>query len=86
MRLLVVGAHAADFVWRAGGIIAKTKELGGEVLNLSLSYGERGESWNLFGHCTAGKLKGVQLTKVQYYKQFIRAWLSFHPNSSFYQF
>lgn len=48
MRLLVVGAHAADFVWRAGGIIAKTKELGGEVLNLSLSYGERGESGNLW--------------------------------------
>jgi len=27
MRLLVVGAHAADFVWRAGGIIAKQKNL-----------------------------------------------------------
>ena len=48
MRLLVVGAHAADFVWRAGGIIAKTKELGREVLNLSLSYLERGESGNLW--------------------------------------
>ena len=48
MRLLVVGAHAADFVWRAGGIIAKTKELGREVLNPSLSYLERGESGNLW--------------------------------------
>ena len=48
MRLLVVGAHAADFVWRVGGIIAKTAELGGEVLNLSLSYGEKGESGNLW--------------------------------------
>lgn len=43
-KLLVVGAHAADFVWRAGGTIAKTVADGGEVLNLSLSYGERGES------------------------------------------
>tara|TARA_B100001093_G_scaffold23730_1_gene21024 strand:- start:186 stop:929 length:744 start_codon:yes stop_codon:yes gene_type:complete len=43
-KLLVVGAHAADFVWRAGGTIAKTAEQGGEVLNLTLSYGERGES------------------------------------------
>lgn len=43
-KLLVVGAHAADFVWRAGGAIAKTVEQGGEVLNLTLSYGERGES------------------------------------------
>ncbi|HMB63028.1 MAG TPA: PIG-L deacetylase family protein [Eudoraea sp.] len=43
-KLLVVGAHAADFVWRAGGTIAKTTAQGGEVLNLALSYGERGES------------------------------------------
>lgn len=44
IKLLVVGAHAADFVWRAGGTIAKVVEQGGDVLNLSLSYGERGES------------------------------------------
>jgi len=43
-RLLVVGAHSADFVWRAGGTIAKVAEQGGRVLNLALSYGERGES------------------------------------------
>lgn len=44
MKLLVVGAHGADFVWRAGGTIAKVVESGGIVLNLALSYGERGES------------------------------------------
>lgn len=44
MKLLVVGAHGADFVWRGAGTIAKVVEEGGEVLNLSLSYGERGES------------------------------------------
>ena len=43
-KLLVVGAHSADYVWRAGGTIAKVVEQGGEVLNLALSYGERGES------------------------------------------
>lgn len=43
-RLLVVGAHSADYVWRAGGTIAKVTEEGGQVLNLALSYGERGES------------------------------------------
>ena len=43
-KLLVVGAHSADYVWRAGGTIAKVIEQGGEVLNLALSYGERGES------------------------------------------
>ena len=47
-KLLVVGAHSADFVWRAGGTIAKAVEQGGEVLNVALSYGERGESGELW--------------------------------------
>jgi len=47
-RLLVVGAHSADFVWRSAGSIAVTTEQGGEALVLSLSYGERGESGNLW--------------------------------------
>lgn len=47
-KLLVVGAHSADYVWRAGGTIAKVVEQGGEVLNLALSYGERGESGELW--------------------------------------
>jgi len=28
-KLLVVGAHSADYVWRAGGTIAKVVEQGG---------------------------------------------------------
>jgi 4-oxalomesaconate hydratase len=47
-RLLVVGAHAADFVWRAGGAIAVTTRGGGTAIVLSLSYGERGESGELW--------------------------------------
>lgn len=47
-RLLVVGAHAADFVWRAGGAIAVTVRGGGSAVVLSLSYGERGESGELW--------------------------------------
>lgn len=41
---LVVSAHAADFVWRAGGAIALAAERGDRVKVLCLSYGERGES------------------------------------------
>src|SRR5882724_3171350 len=47
--ILVVSAHAADFVWRAGGAIALYAERGYKVRILCLSYGERGESerlWN----------------------------------------
>ena len=47
-RLLVVGAHAADFVWRAGGAIAVTTTAGGAAGVIALSYGERGESGELW--------------------------------------
>jgi 4-oxalomesaconate hydratase len=42
--MLVFSAHAADFVWRAGGTIALYSSRGYRVRILCLSYGERGES------------------------------------------
>lgn len=47
-KLLVIGAHSADFVWRAGGIIALVTSQGGSALVVALSYGERGESGELW--------------------------------------
>jgi 4-oxalomesaconate hydratase len=47
-RLLVIGAHSADFVWRAGGALAVTTAAGGVARVLALSYGERGESGELW--------------------------------------
>jgi 4-oxalomesaconate hydratase len=47
-RMLVIGAHSADFVWRSGGAIAVTTESGGNALVIALSYGERGESGELW--------------------------------------
>ncbi|MEO3769215.1 PIG-L deacetylase family protein [Micromonospora sp. B9E7] len=47
-RMLVVGAHSADFVWRAAGAIATHTRAGGEAVVLALSYGERGESGELW--------------------------------------
>jgi 4-oxalomesaconate hydratase len=46
--ILVVSAHAADFVWRAGGAIALYAGRGYRVRILCLSYGERGESERLW--------------------------------------
>lgn len=43
-RVLVVGAHSADFVWRSAGVVAKFVEQGGQAHVVALSYGERGES------------------------------------------
>ncbi|GAA4153345.1 PIG-L deacetylase family protein [Actinomadura keratinilytica] len=42
--MLVVSAHAGDFVWRAGGAIALSASRGERVKVVCLSYGERGES------------------------------------------
>jgi 4-oxalomesaconate hydratase len=47
-RLQVIGAHSADFVWRAGGAIAKAVEAGATAEVLALTYGERGESGQLW--------------------------------------
>ncbi|MBE1530865.1 PIG-L deacetylase family protein [Actinomadura algeriensis] len=42
--LLVISAHAGDFVWRAAGAIALAAERGDRAKVVCLSYGERGES------------------------------------------
>jgi len=47
-RLMVIGAHSADFVWRAGGACAVATASGGEAKVVALSYGERGESGELW--------------------------------------
>ena len=45
-----------------------------------------GSSWDCFGRCTKGKLKGKSLTRLQSYKQYVRAWVTFHPDASFFDF
>jgi 4-oxalomesaconate hydratase len=47
-RVQVIGAHSADFVWRAGGAVAVAVERGGTAEVIALSYGERGESGELW--------------------------------------
>src|ERR1700742_451193 len=46
--MLVIGAHSADFVWRAGAALAVTTSTGGVGRVVALSYGERGESGELW--------------------------------------
>ena len=57
--VLVISAHAADFVWRCGGAIALHAEKGYEVTVLCLSFGERGESAKLW------KEPGMTLERVK---------------------
>ncbi len=57
--VLAVSAHAADYVWRAGGTLAKYAQQGNPVHVLVLSYGERGESGELW------KQPGQTIEKVK---------------------
>ena len=56
----MIGAHSADFVWRAGGAIAKAVELGGEAEVVALSYGERGESGELWKRTATQTIENVK--------------------------
>lgn len=60
--MLVVSAHPADFVWRAGGTIAKYIEAGHNVHLIVLSYGVRGECNDLwaFPGQTVEKVKEIR--------------------------
>ena len=60
--MLIVSAHAADFVWRAGGVIALHTQNGGLATVVSLSYGENGESGDLWRHPgqTVGNVKSLR--------------------------
>ena len=65
--ILVVSAHAADFVWRAGGAIALYAERGYHVRIVCLSFGERGESakmWRQPG-MTIERVKAARLEEAQ---------------------
>ena len=66
-RLLVVSAHAADFVRRAGGYIAAVTAAHGEAHVVCLSYGERGESpgaWKQPG-MTLERVKEIRRAEAQ---------------------
>ncbi len=60
---LVVSAHSADFVWRAGGAIALHASKGFDVTVVCLSYGERGESAKLW------RQPGMTLERVKAERQ-----------------
>ena len=62
-KLMVVSAHAADWVWRCSGTIAKYKNMGAEVCVVCLTHGERGESGALWKKEGANK-ENVMATRL----------------------
>ena len=47
---------------------------------------ETGSGWDHFGRCTKGKLKGEALQLIQSYQQYVRGWITFHAQTTFYEF
>ena len=64
---LVVSAHSADFVWRAGGAIATHAAQGIATTVICLSYGERGESAKLWRQSgmTLGRVKAERQKEAE---------------------
>jgi 4-oxalomesaconate hydratase len=77
--LLVVSAHAADFVWRCGGYIAKTVAAGGTAEVICLTFGERSESadaWKQPG-MTVEQVKALRRTESQAAGEILGARMTF---------
>jgi 4-oxalomesaconate hydratase len=77
--LLVVSAHAADFVWRCGGYIAATVAAGGTADVICLSFGERGESpgaWRQEG-MTLERVKEIRRAEASAAGQVLGARMTF---------
>jgi LmbE family N-acetylglucosaminyl deacetylase len=66
--MLVISAHAADFVWRAGGAIALYANRGYRVRIACLTYGERGESAKLWKEpdMTLERVKAARQKEAEY--------------------
>ena len=62
-NLLVIGAHSGDFVWRAAGTIAKSVEEGANTLVIAMSYGERGESGELWKEDPKRSVESVKIIR-----------------------
>jgi 4-oxalomesaconate hydratase len=76
--VLVVSAHAADFVWRAGGYVAKAVEHGQGAQVVCLSFGERGESTRLWKQGnTLEQVKAVRRKEAEHAAEILGAGITF---------
>jgi 4-oxalomesaconate hydratase len=67
-RVLVVSAHAADFCSRAGGAVAKYVAAGAEVRVICLTFGEKGESPDLYQampNIPLSEVKGIRRAETE---------------------
>ncbi|WP_420808836.1 4-oxalmesaconate hydratase [Cedecea colo] len=76
---LVVSAHSADFVWRAGGAIALHASQGYEIHVVCLTFGERGESAKLWrkGNMTEALVKQHRQAEAEAAAEILGASIEF---------
>lgn len=76
---LVISAHSADFVWRAGGAIALHQAQGTQMHIVCLSFGERGESAKLWRqpNMIEEKVKQVRQLEAQAAAEILGASIEF---------
>ena len=77
---VVVSAHSADFVWRAGGAIALYASRGWRMVVVCLSFGERGESAKLWRQTgmTMGKVKADRKDEARRAAEILGAEAQFY--------
>ena len=67
-KMLVVSSHALDFVWRAGGTIAHYANEGWDIRVICLTFGERGESdelWEKHPEITEEEVKALRKQEAE---------------------
>ena len=78
--ILVISGHAADFVWRCGGAIAKYAGRGSRVHIVCLTFGERGESggtWNRKPGISEDEVKAIRKAEALKAAEVLGAEISF---------
>ena len=79
-RVLVIGAHALDFLWRCGGTIAQYAKNGHEVHVINLTYGVRGESndiWKKNPGITEDEVKTIRKKESESAAKLLGVSISF---------
>ena len=68
-----------------------SRAIDGQVLDFTddangMTDAQTGSHWDFFGTCVRGDMKGKTLTQLQSYQQSVRSWITFHPDTSFFDF
>ena len=80
-NVLVISAHAVDFVWRAGGTIAQYAGNGNRVKIIDLTFGQRGESqsvWKNHPGISEEEVAGVRRKEAQATADILGAEIVFY--------